>query len=227
MGGSLEPVESRTSSADTLVTRKPQQIPSYLKNVVYLSLLVSTLAFTFAVVNYSIYYQYNDVPGGIAPPVIAYLATLPHHGAVLLRYWLERHQSEYIFPFTPASVYAISYSGVSCALWTVSTVVAAINLRRDLTGWSSCGYDVTVGSNGTIVETVNCNIVYHFQPTISDRWGSFAVTLTSSLEMLLIGAVTIAFYLQYRRAKRENILLSSPSSSSSSSSSSTTTKVSA
>lgn len=196
-------IESDAASTNTLVTQqKCQETPRYLPSIVYSSLLISTLAFIFAIVNYVNYYQYNDVPTGIVPPVLAYIFTVPHHCAVILLQWLERHQTESIFPFAPASARAIVYSLASLSLWAASTTVSAINLHRDIAPWANCQPSTVAYANGTSVISFDCDIVVYYRTPAISYWCSLASMLASSLELILALFITLVCYMHYRRRNK-------------------------
>ncbi|KAH9474427.1 hypothetical protein JR316_0012886 [Psilocybe cubensis] len=211
-------IESDAASTHTLVTPpKYQETPHHLPRIIYSSLLISTLAFVFAIVNYVTYYHYYDVPAGIVAPILAYVSTVPHHCAVILLNWLERHQSESIFPFAPASLRGILYSLVPISLWAASTTVSAINLHRDSASWSSCTYKPIQNANGTYSVFVDCDNIITYHPTIAhDYWCSFTSTLTSALELLLALIITSICFMHYRRRQKAVLPNNEPSSSPSS-----------
>ncbi|PPQ90220.1 hypothetical protein CVT25_001665 [Psilocybe cyanescens] len=187
------------STNNTLVHEKFQRVPRYLPTLVYSSFLVSTLAFSFVIVDY-VSSSWPDLPNSIVPAVLAYLCTLPHHSAVLLLQWLERHQTESILPFSPSSLRAIVYSLVSLVLWIASTAVSAINLHRNSASYWTCE-NFTV-FNTTATPSYRCVSYDLVQPPVINYWSSLASTLTTSLEVILALSITSICYIHHRRRNK-------------------------
>ncbi|KAH9474428.1 hypothetical protein JR316_0012887 [Psilocybe cubensis] len=177
------------ASTHTLVTQEYQKVPRHLPILLYSSFLVSALALAFTIANL-LSYTYDYLPNIIVPVVLGFVCILPHHGAVVLLQWLEKHESESIFPFAPTSPRAIIYSFVSLILWATSMVMCAINLHRNMQPIPNCHLD-SLSSN-------KC-ITYYYAPTVTENWSAVASTLASSLETILTSAITLSCFLHRRR----------------------------
>ncbi|PPQ77147.1 hypothetical protein CVT25_010841 [Psilocybe cyanescens] len=158
---------SDAASTNTLVSNE-QKIPSYLLVLVCVSLVMSTLAFIFSVVNNV--QDTNIVSDGVVATILAFIFTLPHHGATVLLTWLQHHEMASILKFTPFSTRAIGYSIVLVIVWVVSTAVCARNI----------------------------NYILIFEPYDVDQSLVAAIAI-STIEMILIIAITSICYLHYRR----------------------------
>uniref|UniRef100_A0A8H8CKY1 Uncharacterized protein n=1 Tax=Psilocybe cubensis TaxID=181762 RepID=A0A8H8CKY1_PSICU len=117
---------SDAASTNTLVSAE-QKVPGSLTTFVILSLIMSTLALAFSISNNVGDGQFSNIPNSIAAPVLAFVFTLPHHGAILLLRWLQHHDMASILPFTPYSARSIGYLFALLALWIVSTAIGARN----------------------------------------------------------------------------------------------------
>lgn len=121
-----EPVDaSDTISVATLVPESRSKIP---RKLIYSSLLISLLAFIFALV--------ANVNSGsvfdtdlIIAPILAFWLTLPHHGISFLLMWLQKHQSESILRFSPHSPRSIGYCIFLTLLWVASTAACSVGLQ--------------------------------------------------------------------------------------------------
>lgn len=184
------------ASTHTLVAEGVQKVPRHLPTLVYLSFVVSTLAFIFAIVD-SVYNRWSNVPQGVVVIILAYVFTLPHHGAILLLNWLERHQTESILPFKPSSRRTLVFSAMCFGLWVGSVAVCAKNLYLNTRPYqvSSC-HPVHPSS-----KDYTC-IYFTFHPGVDIYGNSLASTITSTLETIIAISITVICTMQYRRLNR-------------------------
>ncbi|KAH9481497.1 hypothetical protein JR316_0006024 [Psilocybe cubensis] len=158
---------SDAASTNTLVS-KEQRIPPHLVKLIFASLFMSTLAFSFSILN-SVDVV-NIVSDGVVAPILAYIFTLPHHGAALLLKWLQHHDMASILSFSPTSTRSLWYSAGLVILWLTSVSISCRNINYTIT----------------------------FEPADLE-WSAEATVVTSVLEFTLILAIALVCFLHYRR----------------------------
>lgn len=212
-------VSSDAASTNTLVTDELQKLPNHFIKLVYSSLVLSLLSFIFVLIS-----CVSNYPLLMVPTILAFLFTLPHHGASILLWWLQRHQTESIFPFTPLTPRALAYSIFLVLTWIGSTAASAVSLDNSrhsfyavycVIGGGSAPGDVTINSN--FEQPQYCTTI---PPGFTSYWPSFVSTLMSALELIVITSITVLCWLH-----RPRKTLSTPSSSRSSPSITPETKI--
>lgn len=122
--------QSDAASPNTLITTQSKRIPParhYLP-LIFISCIVSLLCFCFVLDDIAAF----NLELAIAAILADVLSlSLPYQGAAILLYWLHRHQTDSIFPFTP-SPRAIVYGILLIMLWAACTIVAAIRLNSQM-----------------------------------------------------------------------------------------------
>ncbi|PPQ84768.1 hypothetical protein CVT25_007542 [Psilocybe cyanescens] len=183
----------RASISNTLISGhlSYSKIPRHLVKLVYASLLVSLLSFIFVLVD-----NVSIAPIEAVATILAFVLTLPHHGAVVLSVWLHRHQTESIFPFTPCSFRAIGYTAILVISWVASTIMCAIRLHVTTRSRLQC----ISTYNGPLIPP-NYSCTTFIKPSMSEYWPSFASTVTSATELILITTITLHCYFHRGRPK--------------------------
>lgn len=182
------------ASTHTLVVDRWHTIPRHFMKLTYASLLLSTLAFIFAIV--------DNVFSGLLPKyltvaVLSYTFTLPYYLATLLLAWLQKHQIASIFPFPPSHPRTIAYSLGLVGLWTGSVAMCTTNLVRS-SGLTGVCFYFYLPDNTIDTQLTSCTTR---SPGMINYWTSFASTLTSSVELILLISSTSVCYM-HRRRKR-------------------------
>ncbi|PPQ91832.1 hypothetical protein CVT25_000280 [Psilocybe cyanescens] len=189
---------SDVASTNTLV-RSEHKFPHHLLKLVYASLFVSTLAFTFSIIDKIKSDPQYTVLNAVVATILAFIFTLPHHGATLLLKWRPHHQISYVLPFAPSSARAIGYLILLVGLWFGSTVVCARSLQVASSSRGTVSYTITP-SNSTIK---SISVTHPIPPELDDYWTSLASTLTSTVELILISTIALISYLYYRQQNKE------------------------
>lgn len=196
---------SDAASTNTLVTDELHKLPCHLVKLVYSSLFFALLSFIFVLVA-----CVSDNPTLTAATILAFVFTVPHHGATILRSWLQLHQTESIFPFTPLSPRAIAYSIFLIVAWVSSTTMCAISLNNSShLRYTYCEF--LTSSDGIIGPQTPEYCTESF-PGLSGYWPSFLATLLSGLELVLVTSITVICWL-YRPRKTPSTTPHPPSPS--------------
>ncbi|PPQ84767.1 hypothetical protein CVT25_007543 [Psilocybe cyanescens] len=183
---------SDVASIRTLVVvDELQKTPRHLVKLLYASLFMSLLCFIFMLVD-----NISISPLKTVPTILAFVLLLPHHSASLLLIWLHRHQSESTMiklPFTPYSSRVIAYAVFLTIMWGASTGMCSADLYFSSRMWT---YICTYPDPSDLYQPPHCRSQ---RVTLPDYWTSFASTLTSSLELVLIVTITIICCIHTRR----------------------------
>uniref|UniRef100_A0A8H7Y334 Uncharacterized protein n=1 Tax=Psilocybe cubensis TaxID=181762 RepID=A0A8H7Y334_PSICU len=110
---------------------------------------------------------------GVVAPILAFIFTLPHHGATLLLKWLQHHDMASILPFSPTSVPALVYSSTLVVFWITSLGICVRNIAY----------------------------VLRFEPNLTPNWSAKGTVATTVLESALIVVITFMSFLRYRRER--------------------------
>ncbi|KAH9474429.1 hypothetical protein JR316_0012888 [Psilocybe cubensis] len=185
-----------SSDAESVRTLVPvQRVPPWVPTLTICSHITSTVALAYAIQD-SVNLSYQYLPNAFVPTVLAYTLSLPFHIAILLLKWLERHKTESIMSFTPATPRYIAYSVLLVAFWVASVAVCSINLHTaSKPNWFFCSDD-----NPACIQlkmTID-------NPPVKAYATPLASELASSVTLVLSIAITTRLFMYHRQLLKKS-----------------------